>query len=72
MTYLDKYPSCIGCPVSKYCGTAVGSIRLCNSYNDSMSEKESASILTPSEAALDLMEQDYIYEQLAMWDNITD
>lgn len=32
MKYLDKYPDCLGCPVSKYCGTAVSSIRLCNSY----------------------------------------
>lgn len=36
MTYLDKYPNCDGCPVEKYCGTAVGSIKLCNSYNDSV------------------------------------
>ena len=34
MSYLDKYPSCIGCPVSKYCGTMVGSIKLCNSYDE--------------------------------------
>ena len=33
MSYLDKYPSCIGCPVTKYCGTMVGSIKLCNSYD---------------------------------------
>ena len=32
MRYLDKYPDCIGCPVEKYCGTMVSSIRLCNSY----------------------------------------
>ena len=32
MKYLDKYPKCKGCPVSKWCGTAVSSIRLCNSY----------------------------------------
>ena len=34
MTYLDKYPECVGCPVSKYCGTMVGSIGLCNSYQE--------------------------------------
>ena len=34
MSYLDKYPSCIGCPVTKYCGTMVGSIKLCNSYDE--------------------------------------
>lgn len=33
MKYLDKYKNCIGCPVKKYCGTMVSSIRLCNSYN---------------------------------------
>ena len=36
MAYIDKYPSCIGCPVTKYCGTAVSSTRLCHSLNDSM------------------------------------
>ena len=34
MKYLDKYPNCIGCPVSKYCGTMIGSISLCNSYQE--------------------------------------
>lgn len=38
MSYLDKYPCCIGCPVGKYCGTMVSSIRLCNSYNDSCAD----------------------------------
>ena len=32
MTYYDKY-HCINCPVDKYCGTMVGFIRLCNSYD---------------------------------------
>lgn len=32
MRYIDVYKDCIGCPVKKYCGTMVGSIRLCNSY----------------------------------------
>jgi len=32
MKFLDKYPECKGCPVHKYCGTMVSSIRLCNSY----------------------------------------
>ena len=32
--YLDHYPDCIGCPVAKYCGTMVRSVRLCNSYID--------------------------------------
>lgn len=34
MKYLDKYPDCIGCPVSKYCGTVVSSIRICNNYTE--------------------------------------
>ena len=42
MSYLDKYPSCIGCPVSKYCGTMVGSIKLCNSYDEPSIEEENA------------------------------
>ena len=33
MSYLDKYPSCIGCPVSIYCGTMISSTKLCHSYN---------------------------------------
>jgi hypothetical protein len=42
MKYLDKYPNCVGCPVKKYCGTMVGSIRLCNSYkdNDTINQKD--------------------------------
>lgn len=32
MKYIDKYPRCTGCPVYKYCGTVVSSIKLCNSY----------------------------------------
>ena len=34
MSYLDKYPDCLGCPYSKYCGTVVSSVRLCNSYKE--------------------------------------
>jgi hypothetical protein len=34
MKYIDKYKDCVGCPVSKYCGTMIGSIRLCNSYTE--------------------------------------
>ena len=41
MAYLDKYPNCSGCPVSEYCGTAVSSIRLCNSYEENESKKQS-------------------------------
>ena len=38
MTYLEKYKDCKGCPVKKYCGTMIGSIRLCNSYNEENSK----------------------------------
>ena len=34
MTYLDKYPHCVGCPVYKYCGTVVSSVKLCHSYEE--------------------------------------
>lgn len=34
MTYLDIYEDCAGCPVSKYCGTIVSSIKLCKSYEN--------------------------------------
>ena len=50
MTYYDKY-HCINCPVGKYCGTMVGCIRLCHSYDDSVAQKESQHILTLSKAA---------------------
>lgn len=39
MSYLDHYPECSGCPVAKYCGTAVQSLRLCNSYNDKTADQ---------------------------------
>lgn len=38
MTYLDAYPGCLGCPVSKWCGTAVSCYRLCNSYQTSQQQ----------------------------------
>lgn len=38
MTYKDKYPDCIGCPVDKYCGTMVSSHRYCNSYGNADAE----------------------------------
>lgn len=41
MTYLDKYPHCEHCPVEKYCGTMVSSVRLCNSYKEEESSKNS-------------------------------
>lgn len=71
MTYLDKYPNCNGCPVIQYCGTAVSSIRLCHSFNDSMSHKEASHVLTLSKATSD-EEEEYVKGQLEMWDNKTD
>ena len=53
MTYLDKYPSCIGCPVYQYCGTAVSSTKLCHSY------KEEDDIETLAEYYIDL-ESNYL------------
>lgn len=38
-TYLDHYPDCKGCPHVKYCGLMVGSIKLCNSYDDNHNEE---------------------------------
>ena len=70
MSYLDHYPNCIGCPVEKYCGTAISSIRLCHSYDDSMSQKEKAHALALSKA--EESEDEHIKEKLEMWDNITD
>ena len=72
MTYLDKYPNCMGCPVSKWCGTAVGSIRLCHSYNEDIAAKEPSHVLTLSKAASDDPEEEYIEQMITMWDNITD
>lgn len=65
MRYIDKYPGCQGCPVSKYCGTMVSCSRLCNSYK----EPDEKPVLTLSEA---VSEEDYIESRTTMWDNITD
>lgn len=47
MRYLDKYPDCVGCPHTKYCGLMVGSIKLCNSYD--YREKETTTTTSPDE-----------------------
>lgn len=61
MRYLDVYKNCNGCPVSKYCGTAVGSIKLCNSYNDQPVETDEREEPVPEEVIVDWiqMENDY-------------
>lgn len=66
MTYLDKYPNCNGCPVEKYCGTAVSSIKLCHSYKE-----PSTPTLVLTEYA-SKKETDYIEERITMWDNVKD
>ena len=53
MTYLDKYPHCVGCPVSKYCGTMVQSTRLCRSLVTSEDIEEEWSMLQDA-GAMDL------------------
>ena len=58
MTYLDKYPSCIGCPVYQYCGTAVSSTKLCHSYKEEES-KEKDDIEALAEYYIDL-ESNYL------------
>ena len=40
MSYLDKYPFCIGCPVQSYCGKAISSVVLCNSDNNQLKNKK--------------------------------
>lgn len=67
MTYYDKY-HCINCPVDKFCGTVVGSVKLCQSLNDSVAQMEIQHVLTLSRAAI--AEEGQIEEKLTMWDNI--
>ena len=68
MTYYEKY-HCISCPVEKYCGTVVGSIKLCHSYKE---DEASSPVLTLSNNPSTMSESDYIEERLTMWDNCTD
>lgn len=70
MTYLDKYPNCNGCPVEKYCGTAVACTKLCHSYNDAtMSNEKSHALTLPKSVD---MTDEQIEERVTMWDNIKD
>lgn len=55
MTYLDKYPECTGCPVHKWCGTAVSCFKLCNSYQE---EEKSLDYIDS------LLTQEHIMEQI--------
>ena len=72
MTYLDKYPNCLGCPVEEYCGTAIAATRLCHSYNDAIAENQKASHVLTLSQATPASEANEIESRLTMWDNITD
>ena len=65
MRYIDKYPNCIGCPVKKYCGTMVGSIRLCNSFEESKKAKSFMAVTAIKEMTPEEMD-DYACNQIAM------
>ena len=68
MRYIDKYPNCIGCPVIKYCGTAVSSIRLCNSYKEDSNVSMiavSSKDITPKNAL-----DEYAIEQIILQEEI--
>ena len=67
MSYIDKYPDCIGCPVSKYCGTMVGSIKLCHSCDD-----DTPSPVLVMSKSHSVSENDDIEAKLTMWDNCTE
>ena len=55
MTYLDKYPSCIGCPVYKYCGTMISSIKLCHSCDESSIEETDAYVKEQTVISLEII-----------------
>ena len=61
MYYLDKYPQCIGCPVSKYCGTMIQSTRLCKSYQPEEYEEDTQEDMD-KEMYEDMVANDYLME----------
>lgn len=63
MKFLDKYPNCIGCPVSKYCGTMVGSIMLCNSYE--LNEEAKKENIPEEEVIKEVQLHEYYEDMLA-------
>ena len=66
MTYQDKYPNCIGCPIDKYCGKAVGATR-CLSYNEDSTGINAKSLLALSSSMKDKKAfDDYAAEQIAL------
>lgn len=58
MTYLDKYPYCIGCPVLQYCGTIIQSTRLCKSLATPEDVEEEWSMLQEV-GAMDIEDLNY-------------
>ena len=77
MRYIDKYPNCIGCPVEKYCGTMVSSIKLCNSYTykeEAVSTPQMANVSMVAVSAKDITPKDalddYAIEQITLQQEI--
>ena len=72
MRYIDKYPNCIGCPVEKYCGTMVSSIKLCNSYT--YKEESSTNVSMVAVSSKDITPKDalddYAIEQITLQQEI--
>lgn len=66
MTYKEKYPNCIGCPIDKYCGKAVAATR-CLFYDDGTSCTNAKSLLAVSSTIKDDSSfDDYAAEQIAL------
>ena len=72
MRYIDKYPNCIGCPVEKYCGTMVSSIKLCNSYTYKEESSTNVSMVAVSAKDITLKDtfDDYAIEQITLQQEI--
>lgn len=64
MTYQDKYPNCINCPIEPYCGKAIGATR-CLSYKEP-SDVSAKSLLALSSKADNTDFDDYAAEQIAL------
>lgn len=56
MSYLAEYPYCIGCPVTKYCGTMVSSLKLCNSYSKNNARHKKEAVITPEKIEATIVE----------------
>ena len=60
MSYLDKYPNCMGCPVTKYCDTMIGSIKLCHSCDEPSIEEPNASAIKQIAASSKIIIEGFI------------